>query len=252
MTELELKDITHTSLTARALAQADEAARVMKSLNAIMSAFQDGMDAREKKRARGEESLVKLSALRRETVEALKAAVKNSDRLKKEHHRVKDSLSSLQRQEAVARGRYTEILSGRLPMAKGDEGENGFESLFHKESEELSVRKDQFLTRLANVFSGLENEIREIEGRGKELREKMGDCEAKLSGLDRKRVILFQKLEIYKTESVEMERAIKSTEEEEERLLRDYTEFTRRLKPVLSLPPSTEKMLGKNPQSGNA
>ena len=242
-----MKDIKQNSLTARAMEQADEAARTMKSLNAIMSAFQEGMSAREKKRARGEESLVKLSALRRETVDALKTAVKNSDRLKKELHHVKDTLSSLQRQEAVARGRYTEILSGRIPISKGDEGENGFESLFHKESEELSVRKDQFLSRLTNVFSGLENEIRGLEGRGKELREKMGDCETKLADLERKRVILFQKLEIYKTESAGMERIIKSTEEEEERLLRDYSEFTRRLRPVLSLPPSTEKMLGNNP-----
>jgi chromosome segregation ATPase len=221
----------------------------MKSLNTIMSAFQDGLNAREKKRARSEESLVKLSALRRETVDALKDAVKNADRLKKELHRVKDALSSLQRQEAVTRGRYTEILAGRLPMANGDEGEGGFESLFHKESEELSVRKEQFLTRLTNVFSNLESEIREIEERGKELREKMTDSEGKLGALERKRVILFQKLEIYKTESAEMERSIKSAEEEEERLLRDYAEFTRRLKPVLSLPPSTEKLLEKPPAS---
>ncbi len=244
-----MKGLTQDSLTARARAQADEAARTMKSLNTIMSAFQNGLDSREKRRARAEESLVKLSALRRETVDALKDAVKNADRLKKELHRVKDALSSLQRQEAVARGRYTEILSGRLPMANGDEGEGGFASLFHKESEELSVRKDQFMTRLTNVFSSLESEIREIEGRGKELREKMADCDGKLTALERKRVILFQKLEIYKTESSEMERAVKSSEEEEERLLRDYSEFTRRLKPVLSLPPATEKMLEKLPSS---
>lgn len=244
-----MKGLTQESLTTRARAQADEAARTMKSVNTIMSAFQEGLDAREKRRARAEESLVKLSALRRETVDALKAAVKNADRLKKELHRVKDSLSSLQRQETVAKARYTEILSGRLPMANGDEGEGGFASFFHKESEELSARKEQFMTRLANVFSGLESEIREIEGRGGELREKMTDCERKLADLERKRVILFQKLEIYKTESVEMERAVKSSEEEEERLLRDYSEFTRRLKPVLSLPPATEKLLENLPSS---
>lgn len=241
-----MKDITQGNLTTRAVAQADEAARAMKSLNAIMSAFQEGLNAREQRRARAEGSLVKLSALRRETVDALKAAVKNADKLKKELHMARDTLSSLQRQEAVAKGRYTQILSGRLPMVNADEGEGGFDSLFHKESEELSVRKDQFMTRLTNVFSSLESEIGEFEGRGKELREKITDCDRKLGELERKRVILFQKLEIYKTESAEMETAIKSSEEEEERLLRDYSEFTRRLKPVLSLPPSTEKLLEKN------
>jgi chromosome segregation ATPase len=240
-----LKDITQGSLTARASSSIEEAVSVMDSLNKIMSSFHDGLEAREKRRARAEESLVKLAALRRETVDALKNAVKNADRLKKELQQAKNSFSSLQRQETLARARYTEILSGRLPMANGEAGESGYDSLFHKESEELSVRKDQFMSRLSNVFSSLEGEIREIERRGKELREKMADSEGKLSALEHKRVILFQKLEIYKAESVEMERAVKSSEEEEERLLRDYTEFVRRLKPVLTIPPSTEKLLEK-------
>lgn len=240
-----MKDITQGSLTARAGSSVEEAASVMDTLNTIMSSFHNGLEAREKRRARAEESLVKLAALRRETVDALKSAVKNADRLKKELHQAKDSLSSLHRQETVARARYTEILSGRLPVANGEDGDGGFESLFHKESEELSVRKDQFMTRLTNVFSSLEREIREIEGRGKELREKMTDSEVKLAALERKRVILFQKLEIYKTESTDMERAVKSSEEEEERLLRDYTEFVRRLKAVLTISPTTEKLLEK-------
>lgn len=240
-----MKDITLGSLTARAGSSVEEAASVMDTINAIMALFHDGLEGREKKRARAGESLVKLAALRRETVDALKVAVKNADRLKKELHQAKDSLSSLHRQETVARARYSEILSGRLPVANGEEGDNGLAALFHKEPEELSVRKEQFMTRLTNVFSSLESEIREIEGRAKELREKMAASEGKLFELERKRMILFQKLEIYKAESAEMERDAKSCEEEEERLLRDYAEFIRRLKPVLTLSPSTEKLLEK-------
>lgn len=246
-----MKDIAQANLTARATALVEEAASVMDTLNAIMSSFHNGLEGREKRRARAEESLVKLAALRRETVDALKNAVKQADKLKKEMAHAKDSLSSLHRQETVARARYTEILAGRLPMVNGEEGNGGFDSLFHKESEELLARKDQFMARLSNVFSSLETEIRAIEARGKELREKMADSERKLAALERKRIILFQKLEIYKAESAEMERAVKSSEEEEERLLRDYAEFTRRLKPVLTLSPSTEKLLEKQ-QAGPA
>lgn len=240
-----MKDIAHGSLTARAGFSVEEAVSVMDTINAIMTLFHDGLEAREKKRARAGESLVKLTALRRATVDALKVAVKNADRLKKELHQAKDSLSSLHRQETVARARYSEILSGRLPVGNGEEGDNGLAALFHKEPEELSVRKEQFMARLTNVFSSLESEIREIEGRAKELREKMADSEGKLFELERKRMILFQKLEIYKAESAEMERDSKTCEEEEERLLRDYAEFIRRLKPVLTLSPATEKLLEK-------
>lgn len=241
-----MKGLEQGSLTARAKAQADESAKTLAALNAVMSAFVEELDSREKRRARAQESFVKLSALRRETLDALKDIVKNTDRLKKEAQRAKDSLTNIQRQESVTRGKYMEILSGRIPMANGEETEGVFETLFHKESEELSARKDQFMSRLTNVFSSLESDIREIEIRSRELRETITDCENKLGAFERKRVILFQKLEIYKSESAEMERAVKATEEEEEKLLRDYAEFTRRLKPLLALSPSTEKMLEKS------
>lgn len=86
-----MKGLAQDSLTTRAVAQADEASKTMKSLNIIMPAFQDGLDAKEKRRSCTEEFRVKLSALRRETVDALKDA----DGLKKELHRAKDALWSL-------------------------------------------------------------------------------------------------------------------------------------------------------------
>lgn len=235
-------DQDHNRADGRRVATEKEVAGAVETLEKILVRFRGSLKYRRERRARQVETLEKLTALRKETVASLKNIVTNTDRLKKEISRAKDDAARLSREETSLKGKYMELLSGRMPAEEGGIA-GSFDSLFAPQDVDLADRREKFLGRLKSSFAGLDAKLSETARKRGESQEKMEQGGQKIKAFDRKRQVLFQKLEIYKGESSRIERELKIAADEEETLLKEYEDFVRRFKASLSVPPAVEKIV---------
>jgi chromosome segregation ATPase len=228
------------------LRQEREVAAVVANLEAVLGRFRGCLTKRRALREELAERLRKVSQRRKETVAALKEMVKRNDRIKRQLEADRETVGRLKRDEAVLQGRYVELLSGRLPTDVDDlvMGEGDVADLF--------ARKEEFLGKVKGAFDELDRQIGGIEGRRIELDARIASAEAELTGADKRRDLMFKKLDIYKKETADAERRLSETVAEEEGALQEYADFIRRLKRVLTLPATVRTLLDECAASTSA
>lgn len=212
-----------------------EVAAAVDSLEKSLSRFREGLKFRRAKRERLVDSSSKVTALKRETVSALKKIVMKTDAIKKEVGRDKERLKELKRGEAVLKGRYNELLSGRLPAPGGVPGTE----------ENLPRLREEFLRKVRESFDELDAGLARIREERDSLLSRVEGGEKKMMELERKRDILFKKLKIYKGELYSHERELKTTLERERELLAEYERFARSLKPAAELSQGAKNVLSR-------
>ncbi|MGK7346639.1 MAG: hypothetical protein ACNS63_12610 [Candidatus Nitrospinota bacterium M3_3B_026] len=211
-----------------------EVASAVDSLEKSLSRFREGLKFRRDKRERLADSSRKVTALKKETVSALKAIVMKTDAIKKQIGRDKERLRELKRGEAVLKGRYNEFLSGRLPASSGG-----------VEEEDLPRRREKFLRKARESFDELDAGLAKIREERDSLVSKVEAGGKRMTELEQKRGILFKKLKIYKSECYSHERELGVTLERERELLAEYENFSRRLKPAVELSQSAKNVLAR-------
>lgn len=221
-------------MESRLTALEKEVGQTLDSLKSALGGYRDKLKTSRARKAQAKERLDKLAALRKETADTLKKLVKNIDLLKKDLLRSREELSRLKREETVVKGKYLEMLTGRLPGTGKEEINGAFDSLFEKDKEELAARKEQFLATLSGAFSELEGRLKEMEDKRKRLTEKTSQADDGVKSGERKREILFEKLSIYRSETVELERTLAIAAVEEEKLFAEYSGFVSRFKNCLN------------------
>ncbi|MBF0170154.1 MAG: hypothetical protein HQK87_03520 [Nitrospinae bacterium] len=228
---------------AKRLKQEREVAALVSGLEEALGRFRACLNQRRSLRGALSDRLEKVALRRKETVVALKEMVKRNDRIKSRLEADREELTRLKRDEATLTGRYQELLAGRLPT---DPSDITLERLAGEgvPPADLSAEREKFLGKVRQAFDELDGQLAETGGRREKLERRVGEAERELAGADKRRELLFKKLDIYKQETTTAERRLQETVVEEEAALQEYADFIRRIKRVLALPATVQAMLG--------
>ena len=218
-----------------------EFASVSGSLAGIFSKFKEALEFRREFRERLIQKSRKVTSRKAETVQVIKEIEKKIETCRRLVDDGSVELMNLKRQESVVKGRYKELLAGRLPTAsqesEPDFSGNGFQ---------LEERKRLFLSRIEAAFAELEQELSLATGRRVELEESIDKESKRLKLYHQKRDILHKTMALYGDDLVRFDQQLAKTIEEEELLIEEYIDFMERLSSVVSLPPTMERRLSQN------
>ena len=150
-------------------------------------------------------------------------------------------LAEAEKDESVLKGKYNELLLGRIPA----DPEN-VDEILSDNGHDLARRKEKFLSKINDTFTELDREIVKVGRQKGELPAMLEKYKKTVDYYERKSEILKKTLKMYRSELVNYDREIADTVEEEELLLQEYTDFSERLGAVASIPASMKRLLDKN------
>lgn len=217
--------------------------RLRETLNGALDEFEVVLEYRRGLRERLAASGEKVSRRMEETEEVVRAIERKQDRAERILAMNREELKDLEKDEKIAKGKYNELLMGRVPPRPGGgvmEAGNGAD---------LSRMKSEFFERIENAFHELENEINGLKSRGGALRAQVAEDTKRMKLYGEKKQILSKTLALYKSDLKKYEKQLAQTIEEEERLIEEFTDFLERLDSVAAIPASVREALEKNLQS---
>lgn len=219
-------------LDARRIKEERELAEAVDSLEKTLARFREAFKSLRGERENLSSSVRKISSLKKETVGALKNLVKTTDALKRETEKSKEELRRVAYEELAVSEKYKDMLSGRIPK-----------ELAAENVEDLSEQRERFMKNMQTVFDDMDRKLTAVRERKEALRAKLESDKKKIKNNERRRVILFRKLKIYKNEMVERERELVRILERERALLREYSGYAMSLKKIFSLNVEVEETL---------
>ncbi len=211
------------------------------SLENVLSRFKKALKLRKERRERILNKAEKVAARRVEASRNLKSVIIKLDKTKRSLVRGKERLIIVEKEEAVLKGKYEELLIGRVPQEP-----DGVKDMMSDNGDDLSRRKQKFIGRITDAFDELEAEMDRIKKHKGQLPKRIEVDTKRAEAYQRKRVILAQTLKMYKDELVEYDEDLIRTIGEEELLLQEYTDFSERLHTVVSIPVSMDRLLARN------
>ncbi|VAX19197.1 hypothetical protein MNBD_NITROSPINAE04-321 [hydrothermal vent metagenome] len=218
-----------------------EMAQVSKSLQSVLSRFKQALKYRKTQREKLFDEAEKVARRRMETARILRDVVIKLDKTKSALARGSVKLSQTEKEESVLRGKYKELLMGRIPADVED-----IDEILSDNGHGLERRKKMFLSRIEDTFAELDRKIAQIGRRKGELPATLEKYKKTVDYYERKSEILKKTLKMYKNELVNYDSEIADTIEQEELLLQEYTDFSERLGAVASIPGAMERLLEKN------
>jgi len=225
--------------------QEKEMTQVTKSLELSLARFKEALQYRNEQRNHTARMIDNATSRRDEAIGTLKVIDKKLEETKANLVTQKHDLKILAKQEAVAKGMYTELLAGRLPMDA-----DYAKTARLKSPDDLAAQKEKFLMKIESLFDKLDDEMADLSRRIRMLEKLISGATRRVELLNQKRGILSRSLQLYKKELAQLEKTLASTIEEEELLIHEYTDFTQRLKTVATIPASVDKLLARTLKSG--
>lgn len=219
-----------------------EFSSVSGSLADIFSKFKEALEFRRELRERLVQKSRKVTTRKAETYQVIKEIEKKIESCQRLVDDGSVELVNLKRQETAVKGRYKELLAGRLPSSPSQKAEpdfsgNGFQ---------LEERKRLFLKRIEGAFTELEQELSQATGRRAQLDDSIEKESKRLKLYHQKRDILNKTIALYGDDLIRFDQELAKTIEEEELLIEEYIDFMERLSSVVSLPPTMERRLSQN------
>ncbi len=219
----------------------EEMAQVSKSLQTVLARFKRALKYRKTQREKLFDEAAKVARRRMETAKILKDVVIKLDKTKSSLERGSVKLAQTEKEESALKGKYKELLMGRIPADA-----EGIDEILSDNGHDLARRKKIFLNRLEDAFAELDRKIEETRRQKGELPATLEKYKKTVNYYERKSGILKKTLKMYKSELVNYDSEIADTIEQEELLLQEYTDFSERLGAVASIPGSMERLLEKN------
>lgn len=220
-----------------------DVARLRESLNGALDKFQEALEYRRGLRERLAGMVEKVSRRMEETGEVVRAIDRKRDRAERVLAMNREELKDLEKDEKIAKGKYNELLMGRVPPRPGGAAVTATDN-----GADLSKMKSEFFERIENAFHDLENEISGLKSRGDNLRAQVDEDTKRVKLYGEKKKILSKTLALYKSDLKKHEKRLAETIEEEERLMEEFTDFLERLDSVAAIPATVRDALEKNLQ----
>jgi len=218
-----------------------EMALVSKSLQSVLLRFKLALKYRKAQREKLFDQAVNVARRRSEAAGILKDVIVKLDKIKNSLARGSRQLAESDKEEKVLRGKYKELLMGRIPASAEE-----IDEILSDNGHDLEQSKKKFINKIEGTFAELDRKIVEIGRQKGELPAMLEKYKKTVDYYERKSEILRKTLKMYKNELVNFDSEIADTIEEEELLLQEYTDFSERLGAVASIPASMEKLLDKN------
>ncbi len=211
--------------------------RGVDSLHAKIQKVRSALNLLRKESELLSEKLMNVKDRSEETVESLKGLVKNIDRKKYEQKKRARLMADLVRREAIAQGKYKDLLAGDLP---------GTEEL---SSGDLLTQKEKFLGAISKAFEELDTQLNDIREQKEKGQAEQSDTIARIRAGEKRRDLLFTKLSIYKKEISEYVAELSKIESAEKLILTSYELFADRISHIESIDKKAMKLVDEILQS---
>lgn len=218
-----------------------EIEQVSKSIERVLRRFKQALKYRKAHREELFNQAEKVAKRRSETAKILKEVIVKLDKTKQSLAHGSEKLAGTEKDESALKGRYKELLMGRIPADP-----ESVDKILSDSGHDLAREKERFLSKIEDAFAELDREIIKVRRRKGELPAMLEKYKRTVDYYERKSEILKKTLKMYRSELVNYDREIAETIEQEELLLQEYTDFSERLGAVASIPASMERLLDKN------
>ncbi|VAX20934.1 hypothetical protein MNBD_NITROSPINAE01-416 [hydrothermal vent metagenome] len=223
----------------RWLEHEESAAYAIDSIKGTIERFRHGMLILKETRARLKKKLDDAINEMENTKKSLKEAGAKIGELSDKIKQISSGYVHVKAKESSTKERYNKLLSGGMPIAGDSSQIDAGNSL----DDDFDKRKDEFLRGITGAFAKLDEELKQLRAEEDGMRHKKDALGRTVKTLKLGRAVYFRKIHKLRADIASIQSERRDNKENEEALLREFFNFTERLKVVSGATEVTERRL---------
>ncbi len=223
----------------RWLEQEESAAYAIDAIKGTIDRFRNGMVILKETRARLKKKLDDAIKEMENAKKSLKETGTKIDELSDEIKQISSGYVHIKAKESSTRERYNKLLSGGMPVADDSSQIDAGNS----SDDDFEKRKDEFLRGITGAFAKLDEELKQLRAEEDGMRHKKDALGRTVKTMKLGRAVYFRKIHKLRADIASIQSERRDNKENEEALLREFFNFTERLKLVSGATEVTERRL---------